>query len=81
MRKCAYVDSPEGGLAGALALTVAASAAWRTHVGLLRETVARLVHLLAHLRLRGLVLLLARGLLLVLVVVLKRHTAEVDQAG
>ena len=45
------MHSPEGGLAGALAIAVGASAAGRTHLALGRET-ARLVHGLTEVGLR-----------------------------
>jgi hypothetical protein len=73
MRQQQVGNSPEGGLAGA-GLAVAAGAAWRAHVALGREAVARGVHLLAEIGLRaGLVGLLAGGLALELVVVLETH--------
>jgi hypothetical protein len=67
-------NSPEGGLASAgLAVGAARAARW-AHVTLGREAVARGVHLLVQIRLRaGLVGLLALGLALKLVVVLKAH--------
>ena len=77
------VNSPESRLAGALALALAVStrAVWWTHVALGREAVARGIHLLTEIRLRGLVVLLALGLALELVVVLEGHVVVVDQAG
>ena len=80
----ACVNPPESRLAGALALALAVStrAVWGSHVALRREAIARSVHLLAEVRLRGLVVLLARGLALELVVVLEGHdVVEVDGAG
>lgn len=64
-------DSPEGGLAGALAVAIRASAAGRTHVALGREA-AGLVHGLAKVGLRdvGVGALLAGLLALVLLVLL-----------
>ena len=72
----ARVDSPESRLSGALALTVATSAAWRAHVALGREAVAGSVHGLAHVAgLRGRVVhvALGRALELVGVAVVERH--------
>lgn len=67
---------PEGGLAGA-GLTVAASAAWGTHVVLGREAVAGDAYLLGEIRLRGVgVGLLAGGLALELVVILEAHVCD-----
>ena len=65
------MHSPEGGLAGALAIAVGASAAGRTHLALGRET-ARLVHGLTEVGLRdvGVGALLAGLLALVLLVLL-----------
>ena len=64
-------DSPEGGLAGTLAIALRASAAWRAHVALGREA-TRLVHGLAKIGLRdvGVGALLAGLLALVLLVLL-----------
>ena len=65
------VHSPEGGLAGALAIAVGASAAGRAHLALGREA-ARLVHGLAEVGLgdAGVGALLAGLLALVLLVLL-----------
>ena len=64
-------DSPEGGLAGALAIAVRTSAARRTHVALRREA-AGLIHRLAKVGLRdvGVGALFAGLLALVLLVLL-----------
>lgn len=72
----ACVDSPESRLSGTLALTIAASAAWRAHVALGWEAVAGGVHGLAHVaRLWGGVVHVALGwaLELVVVTVVERH--------
>lgn len=74
-------DSPESRLAGALTLAVGASGAW-AHVALGREAVARGVHGLAEILLRGTAVgLLAGGLALELVVVLEAHCREAIRAG
>lgn len=72
---------PEGRLAGALTITLAvgASTVWRAHVALRREAIAGRVHLLAHIRLWGLVVGFACGLALELIVVLERH-GGIEQA-
>ena len=64
------MDSPESRLSGTLALTVTTSAAWRAHIALGREAVARGVHGLTHIAgLRSLVVHIALGLALELVAV------------
>ncbi len=67
-------NSPKGGLAGALAVAVRASAAWRAHVGLRREA-AGLVHRLAEIGLRdgGIGLLAGLLALILLVLLLEAH--------
>jgi hypothetical protein len=71
---------PESGLASTLALALTiGTGTLGTHVALRRKAIARCVHLLTEIRLRGLVVLLARRLTLELIVVLERHDENVDR--